>query len=111
MIRGAIPEISDRMLSDRLRVLEMEGVVERRVVPETPVRVEYQLTPKGKSLESALGAIATWAERWIPLPAGKGHAAAGPAEAVLPAASSSAVGAEPRPLVGKPRIRPKTANG
>jgi DNA-binding HxlR family transcriptional regulator len=63
-IRAAVPEISDRMLSERLRILELEGIIERSVIPETPVRVEYELTEKGRGLESALGAIASWAEKW-----------------------------------------------
>jgi DNA-binding HxlR family transcriptional regulator len=64
-LRAAIPEISDRMLSERLRELESEGIVARRVVPETPVRVEYELTEKGRALEQALTAIGRWAERWV----------------------------------------------
>ena len=64
-LRAAIPEISDRMLSERLRVLETEGVVTRTVVPESPVRVEYELTAKGRALEDALEAIGKWATRWI----------------------------------------------
>jgi len=64
-IRGGIPEISDRMLSERLRELETEGIVARIVVPETPVRVEYELTEKGRALEHALAAVGRWAERWI----------------------------------------------
>jgi len=64
-LRAAIPEISDRMLSERLRVLECEGLVTRTVVPETPVRVEYELTAKGRALEEALEAIGKWATRWI----------------------------------------------
>jgi len=63
----AIPDITDRMLSDRLRELEEEGIVERTVVPETPVRVEYALTRKGRALASAINAITDWAHRWIPL--------------------------------------------
>ncbi|HYU53185.1 MAG TPA: winged helix-turn-helix transcriptional regulator [Gemmatimonadaceae bacterium] len=66
-IKGAIPEITDRMLSERLRSLEAEGLVERAVIPETPVRVEYELTTKGRELQSALREIGSWAERWIPL--------------------------------------------
>jgi DNA-binding HxlR family transcriptional regulator len=65
-LRDAIPDISDRMLSERLRELEQEGVIERVVVPETPVRVEYKLTEKGQALEPVVRAIAEWAERWIP---------------------------------------------
>jgi DNA-binding HxlR family transcriptional regulator len=64
-LRVAIPEISDRMLSERLRELESEGIVDRIVVPETPVRVEYVLTEKGRALEHALGAVGKWAERWV----------------------------------------------
>jgi DNA-binding HxlR family transcriptional regulator len=64
-LRAAIPEISDRMLSERLRELETEGVVTRTVVPESPVRVEYELTTKGRGLEEAIQAIEKWATRWI----------------------------------------------
>ena len=66
-IKGAIPDITDRMLSERLRSLEGEGLVVRVVGPETPVRVEYSLTPKGRELQDALREIGNWAERWIPL--------------------------------------------
>jgi DNA-binding HxlR family transcriptional regulator len=64
-LRAAIPDISDRMLSERLRVLETEDVVTRTVVPESPVRVEYELTAKGRALEAAIDAIGKWATRWI----------------------------------------------
>ena len=65
-IAAAIPEMSDRMLSERLRELEQEGIISRLVIPETPVRVEYELTEKGRALEQAFCAIAQWAEHWIP---------------------------------------------
>lgn len=64
-LREAVPDISDRMLSERLRELEAEGIVERIVLPETPVRVEYKLTPKGEALEPTLKALSKWAERFI----------------------------------------------
>ena len=64
-LRAAIPDITDRMLSERLRELEDERIVSRTVVPETPVRVEYSLTPKGRALAPALAAIGTWAEKWV----------------------------------------------
>ena len=64
-LRAAIPDISDRMLSERLRELESEGIVARIVVPETPVRVEYELTEKGRALEQALCAVGRWAEQWV----------------------------------------------
>ena len=69
-VRGLIPDISDRMLSERLRELEEAGVLTRRVLPEPPVRVEYQLTDKGRALEGAIDAIGKWAEQWIALPGG-----------------------------------------
>jgi len=65
-IKAAVPDITDRMLSERLRSLESEGLVAREVVPDTPVRVEYQLTKKGRELQDALREISSWAERWIP---------------------------------------------
>jgi len=67
MIKSAIPDITDRMLTERLRSLEAEELVVRRVVPESPIRVEYELTKKGRSLENSLREIGAWAERWLPL--------------------------------------------
>lgn len=66
-IKTAVPDITDRMLSERLRSLESEGLVSRVVVPDTPVRVEYELTIKGLELQNALREIGSWAERWISL--------------------------------------------
>jgi DNA-binding HxlR family transcriptional regulator len=63
-LREAIPGITDRMLSERLQELEHEGIVERHVVPDTPVRVEYSLTRKGRALGDAVAAITAWAEKW-----------------------------------------------
>lgn len=87
-LRAAIPDISDRMLSERLRELEEEGIVARTVIPETPVRVEYELTEKGRALEQALAAVGKWAERWVtdPPPAA---AAAGPTRAARQSAKAS----------------------
>jgi DNA-binding HxlR family transcriptional regulator len=67
-LRNAIPDITDRMLSERLQELEQEGIVERTVLPEIPVRVEYSLTKKGRALASAVHAIAHWAEAWTDVP-------------------------------------------
>jgi DNA-binding HxlR family transcriptional regulator len=64
-LKGAIPDISDRMLSERLKELEGEGIVHRAVIPETPVRVEYRLTPMGQALEGPLDSLARWAEEWV----------------------------------------------
>src|SRR3954468_663179 len=62
----AIPDLSDRMLAERLRELEQEGVVERTVIPETPVRIEYSLTPMGRALDASIDALGSWAEKWLP---------------------------------------------
>src|SRR5581483_1894506 len=56
-LRDAIPDITDRMLSERLQELEQEGIVDRTVVPDTPVRVEYALTKKGRALATVVDAI------------------------------------------------------
>lgn len=63
-IRAAIPDMTDRMLSERLRELEQEEIVERAVVPEWPVRVEYALTAKGRALARAVEAIGEWGRDW-----------------------------------------------
>src|SRR5690348_16754641 len=60
----AIPGLSDRMLAERLRELEAEGIVRRTVVPEMPVRVEYRLTDKGRALSSVIEAMVTWLTKW-----------------------------------------------
>jgi DNA-binding HxlR family transcriptional regulator len=62
---AAVEGLSDRVLSDRLRELETEGVVERIVFPQIPVRVEYRLTAKGLALKPVTDAIHTWAEAWL----------------------------------------------
>ena len=63
-LREAIPDITDRMLSERLQELEHCGIVERTVIPETPVRVEYSLTKKGRALMPVMNSIAEWAEKF-----------------------------------------------
>lgn len=64
-IAAAIPGLSDRMLSERLKELESEGLVERIVYAETPVRVEYRLTPAGEALGAVLDAVLAWAHDWL----------------------------------------------
>ncbi len=65
---ATVEGLSDRVLSDRLRELELEGIVERLVYPHIPVRVEYRLTAKGHALLPVVEAIHEWAETWITLP-------------------------------------------
>jgi len=64
-IAAAVPGLSDRLLSERLKELETEGIVERTVAPETPVRIEYHLTAKGEALDEVMNAIAQWAHTWL----------------------------------------------
>jgi len=75
-LRDGIPDITDRMLSERLQELEQEGIVERTVIPESPVRVEYSLTAKGRALAGAVDAISEWAHKWAkPVAADPAHPA------------------------------------
>ncbi len=60
-----IPGLSDRMLSERLKELEAEGIVVRSVIPETPVRIEYHLTAKGRALGAVVEAVGDWAHDWL----------------------------------------------
>jgi DNA-binding HxlR family transcriptional regulator len=60
----AIPGLSDRLLSQRLRELEEEGLVERQVEAATPVRVTYSLTEAGQQLDPVLSELKAWARRW-----------------------------------------------
>ncbi|MCW3010442.1 MAG: helix-turn-helix transcriptional regulator [Solirubrobacterales bacterium] len=68
-VAAAVPQLSDRLLSERVKELEARGVVERTVLPGPPVRVEYALTPMGRSLAPALEELAAWAREWLPGPA------------------------------------------
>ncbi len=73
-IAQAVPELSDRLLSERMKELEARGVVERRVLPGPPVRVEYSLSAMGRDLEPALAEVQAWARRWLPAqPTPRGH--------------------------------------
>jgi DNA-binding HxlR family transcriptional regulator len=63
-LRDAVPGMSDRLLSARLRELEAEGVVERSVHTGAPARVSYALTEKGHALEPALRELREWARSW-----------------------------------------------
>ena len=64
-IRQLVPELSDRLLSERLKELEAAGIVERRVIDGMPVRVEYRLTEKGRALEPALASLKEWAREHL----------------------------------------------
>ena len=64
VVRTAIPEISDTVLSDRLRDLESAGILTRAVTPSTPVLIEYSLTERGRELAKVIDGLARWADRW-----------------------------------------------
>ncbi len=64
-ILAAVPGLSDPLLTQRLRELQARRLAVRRVVPSSPVRVEYELTEAGKDLEHAVRAISAWAEKWL----------------------------------------------
>ena len=62
---NGVPGLSDRLLTERLRELEKLGLVERNVSPERPVRVTYELTASGRSLEDVIHTLGDWAEQWV----------------------------------------------
>lgn len=64
-ISERIHNVSAKVLTERFRELEDEGIVVRNVYPETPVRIEYGLTEKGKSFGPILDEIKYWAENWV----------------------------------------------
>jgi DNA-binding HxlR family transcriptional regulator len=64
-IATAVPTLSDRMLSERLKELEDRGLVRRDVDAGPPVRVSYKLTRMGQGLDPALKELRVWAQRWL----------------------------------------------
>ena len=64
-IAQAVPELSDRLLSERMKELEARGIVQRTVHPGPPVRVEYALSTMGAELGPALFELQRWARRWL----------------------------------------------
>jgi DNA-binding HxlR family transcriptional regulator len=64
-IAAAVPELSDRLLSERVKELEERGLLQRHVEPGPPIRVTYALSAMGRDLEPSVAALATWARRWL----------------------------------------------
>jgi len=60
-----IPGLSDRLLTERLKELETEGIVSRTVLPGPPIRVSYALTQAGNDLQPVLDSLGHWAHEWI----------------------------------------------
>ncbi len=79
-IRAAVPGLKDPQLARRLRELEQQGILERRVHPSRPVKVQYALTPKGEDLRSVVTEVHRWAQRWLGSPPGGEGSAAEAAE-------------------------------
>ena len=65
--RLQVPQLSERLLAERLRELEDEGLVQRVVAERRPVLILYELTPKGRDLEAVVQSIQGWADRWCAL--------------------------------------------
>jgi DNA-binding HxlR family transcriptional regulator len=61
----AVPELSDRLLSERMKELEARGIVTRTVIQGPPLRVQYELSEMGRDLQPALEEIERWAGRWL----------------------------------------------
>ena len=64
-IAPSIPELSDRLLSERMKELESRGMVERTVISGPPLQVRYELSRMGRELEPALTELQSWARRWL----------------------------------------------
>ena len=64
-VGSAVPQLSDRLLSERMKELEARGIVERHVHAESPVRVEYELTSMGRALQPALEELRRWALHYL----------------------------------------------
>lgn len=86
-ISAAIPSLSDRLLSQRMKQLEARGLVVRTVADERPVRVTYSLSEMGAALAPTLIELEVWANRWLREPSANGSA---PARRVTPSGEASA---------------------
>jgi DNA-binding HxlR family transcriptional regulator len=64
-LKSSVEGISSRMLSEKLKFLEEEGIISRKVSDSRPVRVTYTLTDKGKSLSGVVETMRNWGEKWI----------------------------------------------
>lgn len=64
-IGHAVPDLSDRLLSERMKELEAAGIVDRHVTNTSPIKVEYELTDRGRELDPALSELKRWADRWL----------------------------------------------
>jgi DNA-binding HxlR family transcriptional regulator len=64
-LRRQLPSVTQRMLTKQLRELEQDGLIQRVVYAEVPPRVEYSLTPLGRSLKPIISALKAWGENYV----------------------------------------------
>jgi DNA-binding HxlR family transcriptional regulator len=82
-LAAAVPGLSERLLSERLRELEANRIVVRRVLSGPPLGVEYELTQAGRELMPAVRAVSDWGQRWLAPAALAGDDALGPEDPEL----------------------------
>jgi DNA-binding HxlR family transcriptional regulator len=63
-LRASLTGISPKMLTEKLRILEQDGIVMRKIYPEVPPRVEYSLTERGQTLGTIIEAMREWGTQW-----------------------------------------------
>jgi DNA-binding HxlR family transcriptional regulator len=63
-LRASLIGISPKTLTEKLRALEQDGIIERKIYPEVPPRVEYSLTKRGQTLETIIEAMREWGTQW-----------------------------------------------
>lgn len=63
-LRASLTGISPKTLTEKLRILERDGIIERKIYPEVPPRVEYSLTKRGQTLETIIEAMREWGTQW-----------------------------------------------
>ncbi len=63
-LRREMPDVTQRVLTRKLRELEDHGVIHRKVYAEVPPKTEYSLTKKGKSLDAVLRELERWSQQW-----------------------------------------------
>jgi DNA-binding HxlR family transcriptional regulator len=68
-LKRSLNPISAKILAERLAEVVGAGIIKRTVHPETPVRVEYSLTEKGRALNDVFEEIRAWGEKWMPVEA------------------------------------------
>ena len=64
-IANSVEDLSDRLLSERMKELEKRGIVRRHVSGGPPPKVSYELTDKGRELAPAMSELKSWADRWL----------------------------------------------